>query len=317
MKKASAILFSMLALGPAAWWAARAQDEPVIRVDVELVNLFFTARDKSGTYLRDLTRDALTVFEDGKQQEIKNFSRESDLPLTIGLLVDVSGSQQQLIPEERNAASRFFREVLRKKDLAFLISFGSEVEELQDYTGSPQILERALGELRLSRSFSGLGGPIPTSGSPKGTLLFDSVYLAADEKLKGEVGRKVLVLITDGVDQGSHYKVQQAIDAAQKADAIIYSIYYSDPQFGVFGGGSDGDLKKMSEETGGRVFHVGRNETLSRIFSQIQEEMRSQYTLAYSASNDKKDGSFRKIEIRPKDKNVRILARKGYFADAK
>jgi VWFA-related protein len=291
-----------------------AQDEPIIRVDVNLVNLFFTARDKSGAYRRDLTKEAIDVFEDGKKQEIRAFSRENDLPLTIGLLIDVSRSQETLIAEERRAGSQFFRQVLREKDLAFLISFGSEVELMQDFTNSARLLEKGLDELRVSTSFSGLG-PIPVS-NPKGTLLFDSVYLAANDQLKGQVGRKVLVLITDGVDQGSHYKVREAIEAAHRADAIIYSVYYVDPRmYGVYAS-SDSDLKKLSEETGGRVFEVSGKMPLEKIFDAIQEEMRSQYTVAYASSNEKRDGEFRKIEIKPKDKNIRVLARKGYFAEA-
>jgi VWFA-related protein len=167
--------------------------------------------------------------------------------------------------------------------------------------------------LRLKSGISGLG-PIPNS-NPKGTLLFDAVYLAAHDQLAGQVGRKVLVLITDGADQGSHYKVREAIEEAHRADTIIYSIYYVDPQmYGGFGAPSNSDLKKMSEETGGRLFEVGRRQSLQQIFDAIQEEMRSQYTVAYSSSNSERDGGFRKIEIKPKDKNVRIQARKGYFA---
>jgi len=291
-----------------------AQDEPTIRVDVNLVNLFFSARDKSGAYRKDLTKDDVTVFEDGKQQELRAFSKESNLPLTVGLLIDTSRSQESLIGDERQAGAQFFRQVLHDKDLAFLISFGSDVELMQDYTGSARLLEKALGELRLKGGVSGLG-PIPTS-NPKGTLLFDSVYLAANDQLAGQVGRKVLVLITDGADQGSHYKVREAIDAAHKADAIIYSIYYVDQRaYGGFGAPSDGDLRKMSEETGGRLFEVGRRQSLQQIFDAIQEEMRSQYTVAYSSTNTAHDGGFRKIEIRPKDKNLRIQARKGYFAE--
>ena len=304
-------LRSILILGALVAAVVMAQDEPIIRVDVNLVNLFFSARDKAGAYRKDLTKDDVTVFEDGKQQDLRAFSKESNLPLTVGLLIDTSRSQESLIGDERQAGAQFFKQVLRDKDLAFLISFGSDVELMQDYTGSARLLEKALSELRLKGGISGLG-PIPTS-NPKGTLLFDSVYLAANDQLAGQVGRKVLVLITDGADQGSHYKVREAIDAAHKADAIIYSIYCVDPACGAFGG--NGDLKKMSEETGGRLFEVGRRQSLQQIFDAIQEEMRSQYTVAYSSTNTAHDGGFRKIEIRPKDKNLRIQARKGYFAE--
>lgn len=297
-------------------------DLPTIKVDVDLVNVMFTVRNKNNALISTLKKDDLTVYEDGKAQTTKYFTRETNLPLTLGLLVDVSGSQEALIPQEKYAAGQFFDQVLKTKDMAFLISFGADAELLQDSTSSAKLLKRGLEGLRLSAGVGGLHpGPVPSSRPPKGTILYDAVYLAANEKLKNEVGRKAIVLITDGVDQGSSYKLKDAIEMAHKADTIIYSIYYVDPRayggrgFGVgFGGGGDGDLKKMSEETGGRLFHVGRNNTLEDIFKQIQEEMRSQYALAYSPTNESRDGSFRKLEIRPADKTLKVQARKGYYA---
>lgn len=293
--------------------AALAQD--VIRVDVERVNVLFSVRDKNGAYINTLTQDDFEVREDGKLQEIKSFARETDLPLTLGLLVDVSGSQARLIEEERRAASQFFRTVLREKDVAFLISFGPEAELLQDSTGSARLLERALSDLRPMGGSAATvlnPGPIPTT--PRGTILYDAVYLAANEKLKSEVGRKAIVLITDGVDQGSRLKLQDAIDAALRADAVIYSIYYMDPAFYGYGGGGSGALKRMAEDTGGRMFEVGRRQTLESIFKQIEEEMRSQYAISYSSSNPARDGGFRKLDIRTKNKAYKVQARKGYFA---
>ena len=215
-----------------------AQDQlPSIKVDVDLVSILTSVRDKRGALIPTLQKEDFTILEDGKPQPIKYFTKETDLPLTIGLLVDVSGSQRNLIDIERSAASQFFREVLRKKDLAFLISFGEETELLQDYTGSPRLLTEGLGQLRASSGVSGIHpGPVPTIGGPRGTVLYDAIYLAANEKLKGEVGRKVIVVITDGVDQGSRLSRNQAIEAAQKSDAVIYSIDYSDPHaYGPFG----------------------------------------------------------------------------------
>jgi VWFA-related protein len=298
---------------------AQPQEElPTIKVDVNLVNVMFTVRNKSNGLISTLTKDDFTVYEDGKAQTTKYFTRETNLPLTIGLLVDVSGSQETLIPQEKNAAGQFFDQVLRPKDMAFLISFGADAELLQDATSSPKLLKRGLEGLRLSTSVGGLHpGPVPTSSKPKGTIMYDAVYLAANEKLKNEVGRKAIVLITDGMDYGSSYKLKDAIEMAHRADTIIYSIYYVDQRayYGRgFGGASDGDLKKMSEETGGRLFHVGRSNTLEDIFRQIQEEMRSQYALAYSPTNEARDGSFRKLEIRPNDKTMKVQARKGYYA---
>lgn len=312
-----------LSAGAAVWaQKPKAQPEPqeelpTIKVDVELVNVMFTVRNKNSALISTLTKDDLTVYEDGKAQTTKYFTRETNLPLTIGLLVDVSGSQETLIPQEKYAAGQFFDQVLKAKDMAFLISFGADAELLQDSTNSTRLLKRALEGLRLSTSVGGLHpGPVPTSRQ-KGTILYDAVYLAANEKLKTEVGRKAIVLITDGMDFGSSYKLKDAIEMAHKADTMIYSIYYVDQRayYGRgFGGASDSDLKKMSEETGGRLFHVGRNNTLEDIFKQIQEEMRSQYALAYSPTNDVRDGSYRKLEIRPSDRTLKVQARRGYYA---
>jgi VWFA-related protein len=289
------------------------ETDTVLRVDVDLVNVLFSVRDKRGALIPNLTKDDFAVYEDGKQQTVKHFTRESDLPLTIGLLVDVSRSQENLIEIEKHAAAQFFQQVLRPKDMAFLISFGSEAELLQDSTNSAALLRKGLDGLRLSTSIAGMHpGPVPTS-RPKGTILFDAVYLAATEKLRGEVGRKVVVIISDGVDQGSRYDVRQAIEAAHKADTIIYSVHYADPQYQYFGGG-DGDLKRMSEDTGGRMYRVDRKHTLDDIFDEIQQEVRSQYALSFTPTNPEKDGTFRKLEIKPLRKDLKVQARKGYYA---
>ncbi len=290
------------------------QEEAVtIKVDVDIVNVLCSVREKKGAFVKNLEKDAFHVFEDGKEQEIRYFARETNLPMTIGLLVDVSKSQDTLIEVEKQAASQFFSKVLSKKDMAFLISFGSEAELLQDLTNSPKLLREGLNELRLSTS---VGGPLPgaTGAKQRGTIMYDAIYLAANEKLKREVGRKVMVLITDGMDYGSRISRDDAIAAAQKADTIIYSIYYADSRgYGSFGS-SDGDLKRLSEETGGRVFHVSRRQSLDDIFAEIQEEMRSQYSVGYVPTNSNKDGGFRKVEIKTNDKNEKVQARKGYYA---
>ncbi len=300
------------------------QDLPApIKVDVDVVNILASVRDKHGALVPNLEKKDFTILEDGKPQEIKYFTKETDLPLTIGLLVDVSGSQRNLIEIERNAASQFFSQVLRKKDEAFLISFGEDAELLQDYTGSPRLLSDGLSQLRVNSGVSGIGpGPVPTAGQPRGTVLYDAVYLAANEKLKTEVGRKVIVIITDGVDEGSRLSINQAVEAAQKSDAVIYSIDYSDPgAYGGFGygitlggGGGEGALKKMSDETGGHMYRVDRKHTLDEVFKELQEEMRSQYAIGYTPVNDAKDGSYRKIDIKLSSKDLKAQARKGYYA---
>ena len=295
-----------------------AQDLPSIKVDVDVVSVLVSVRDKKGGLIANLEKPDFTVLEDGKPQDIKYFTKETDLPLTIGMLVDVSGSQRNLIDIERSAASQFFSQVLRKKDEAFLISFGEETELLQDYTGSPRLLKEGLNQLQVSSGVGGIHpGPVPTIGQPRGTVLYDAIYLAATEKLRSEVGRKVIVVITDGVDQGSRLTRNDAIMAAQKADAVIYSIDYSDPRaYGPFGGGGggEGELRKMSDETGGHVYKVDRKHTLEDVFKELQEEMRSQYSIGYTPSNDVKDGSYRHVEVRLANKELKAQARKGYYA---
>lgn len=297
--------------------AAGAAQDPVIRVDVDIVNVLATVRTKAGGVVGKLEKGDFTVLEDGKVQEIKYFTRETDVPLTIGLLVDTSGSQERLIETERSAASAFFKKLLRQKDMAFLMQFGAEAELLADSTNSVRQLEKGLAELRLSTPVGGLHpGPVPTMQNRAGTILYDAVYLAATDQLRGEVGRKVIVVISDGVDTGSKMSRGKAIEAAHKADAVIYSIYYADPMYRAMTGSGEGDLKRMAEETGGRVFTVSRNLPLDAVFREIDEDMRSQYAIGYTPSNSNKDGAFRKLEVRTASKEHRVFARKGYFATA-
>jgi VWFA-related protein len=294
------------------------EQAPVIKVEVDVVNVLCSVRDKNGRLITDLSKEDFELYEDGQRQEIRYFSRETDLPLTLGLLVDVSRSQERLIEQEKRAAAQFLSQVLRKKDLAFLISFGPDVQLEQDLTNSQRLLRAALEGLRVRSDPSGLyPGPVPTATKPRGTVLFDAVYLAAEEKLRAEVGRKAMVVISDGVDMGSRVKLADAIRAAHRADAIIYSIYFFDPGAyrGFWGGVSDRDLKTMSEETGGRLFRVGRNRPLESIFEEIQQELRSQYSLGYTPTNTVRDGKFRRIEIRTRRKDLRVQARKGYYAE--
>jgi len=325
MRLLAPVIALSLLFSPTALPVAVAQDAappPSIKVEVNVVNVLFNVRDKHGALIGNLNKDNFSIFEDGKEQTIKFFTRENDLPMTIGLLIDVSASQENLIGIEQQAASAFFGSVLRPKDLAFLISFGADADLLQDYTNSPKLLRRGLSDLRVNSGVGGLGpGPVPTASQPRGTVLYDAVYLASHDQLKGQVGRKALVLITDGEDQGSHYKIQEAVEAAQKADAIIYSIYYFDRgwymQHGggfMFAGGGEGYLKRMSDETGGQVFKVDRKHTLDDVFKDLQDAMRSQYSIAYTPTNDKKDGTFRRIEIKVKGENYKVQARKGYYA---
>ena len=298
--------------------------EPVttLRKDVNVVNVFFNVKDKHAAIIPDLTKADFDLFEDGKPQNIKYFSKESELPLTIGMMIDTSPSQMRVLPAEQEAGAEFLKEVMRPKDLAFLLSFDVEVDLLRDLTSNPREIEKAMSKTRINAgggsrtSIPGVGqGPIPGMGTPKGTLLYDAVYLASREVLSHEVGRKAMILLTDGQDQGSNTRLTEAIEIAQKADAIVYVILVADKGF--YGGGYYGDreMRKLTEETGGRVIDVGNHpEKLPDAFKQLSFELRNQYAIGYTPTNETKDGGFRKVEIRAKVKDSRIQARKGYYA---
>jgi len=291
------------------------QDQtPVFRKNVNVVNLFFTVKGKHGALVPGLTRDEFEVFEDGKPQTIKYFSAVSNQPLTLGILVDSSGSMQNMLPEEKIVAGDFLRQVITDKDLAFIISFDISVDLLQDLTSDVHMLRQGLERARInvgggSSGVPGIGqGPIPVS-RPKGTLLYDGVYLAADEVLSKQVGRKAMIVLTDGVDQGSRMRLRDAIEAAQKSDAICYVLLISDPHWG-----SDShEMSQMTEQTGGRLITVNNPDKLSKAFKEISDELRSQYNIGYTPTNDKHDGSFRKVEVKSKQ-GYKIQARKGYYA---
>jgi len=321
MRKFILITFTAALCAQQQQQSQRPEDAPAtIKVDVNVVNILASVRDKKGMLMPHLDKQDFNILEDGKPQTIKYFTRETDLPLTIGMLVDTSGSQVNLIGIEKNAASQFFSQVLSKKDEAFLLMFGEESELLQDYTNSIRLLNEGLNQLRLSAPVGGLGpGPVPTVGQPRGTVLYDAVYLASAEKLKEEVGRKVIVVITDGVDEGSKLPIEEAVEAAQKSDAVIYSILYEDRGFyrgfGInFGGGGEAALHKMSDATGGHVFRVDSRHPLDEVFKELQEEMRTQYAIGYTPTNDVRDGSYRKLEVKMVNKDLRAQARKGYYA---
>lgn len=298
---------------------SESQDQaPTFKVDVNVVNLFFNVKDKHGALIPDLKKEDFEVLEEGKPQKIKYYSATSDQPLTLGIMIDTSGSQTNVLPMTQEIGSEFVRDVLRPKDEAFVISFDIQVELLQDFTADPSSLRRALHKTRIntgggSSGVPGIGqGPVPIS-NPKGTLLYDAIYLAADEKLKQEVGRKALIILTDGEDQGSRTRIREAIEAAQKSDAIVYVIFEAD-RFATFGTGK-GEMKKISEETGGRVIDVGDNpKKLKEAFTQISNELRSQYYVGYTPLNQKRDGAYRRVEVKPVNKDLKIQARKGYYA---
>jgi VWFA-related protein len=299
-----------------------ADQEPVqtFKAQVNVVNVFFNVKDKHGMLIPNLTKDDFQVFEDGKPQTIKYFSAESNQPLTLGIMIDTSASQERVLDIEQSSCAQFLRAVLRDKDLAFVINFDVDVDLDQDFTNNIRDLTRALNKVQINAGIGGPpglgGGPVPTT--PRGTLLYDAIYLGADEKLKNEVGRKAMIIFTDGEDQGSRLRIQDAIEAAQKADTICYVILIADRGFYGFGGYSgDSEMRKLAEATGGRVIEVGnKQDKLKDAFNQIQNELRSQYNIGYTPANNKLDGSYRKIQIKAKG-DYKVQARQGYYAIAK
>jgi VWFA-related protein len=318
----------------------RAQDNK-ITTNVNVVNVFATVRDKKGAIVRDLKQEDFIIEEDGKPQVIKYFSRESDLPLKLGLSIDTSPSQRRVLDQERGASGKFLDQMLREgKDQAFVLHFDAEVELLQDLTDSRKLLQTALNEIEASapRQLQRRGQNDPGQPRPRGgTSLYDAVLLACDELMRKQTGRKALILLTDGVDTSSKETMTDAIMSAQKADTLVYSIYFTDsdaspPQHGgVFdrpgGGGRRGGmgrgqqsrpdgkkvLERMAEETGGSFFER-KKQTLDDVYKQIQEELRSQYSLGYTPAGEAGRG-YRRIKVTAKEKNLMVRARDGYFAD--
>ncbi|MBV8630852.1 MAG: VWA domain-containing protein [Silvibacterium sp.] len=297
-----------------------------LKVNVNLVSLYFTVRDKHNGLVSTLTKKDCNIVEDHQPQTIKNFSAETDLPLTLGILLDTSGSQQNVLPLEQEAGAHFLRSILRQKDEAFLVTFDVNVNLEQDFTNNANQLIRAMDKAEINTAggngaggVPGIGqGPFPTNGTPKGTLLYDAVAQVSRDKVSTETGRKALILLTDGEDEGSVTKPAQAIEAAQKANAIIYVILIADRPFygyGPFAYTGAAQMKKLTEETGGRVVDVGNNgKKLEAAFEQIEAELRTQYLASYTPTNNKLDGSYRKLDISCQGDGLKVQARKGYYA---
>lgn len=319
---AAAVLIALLGvadpLGPAlAQQPPTKKESPEpqqpIRVQVELVNLFATVRGKSKRLLPNLTKDNFRVFEDGQEQKIEFFSKETALPITLGVLIDTSISVERILGAEQFAASRFLQRVMRKGDLAFVASFDINVDLLSDLTEDHGRLERGVQGARVNAPVE--YGPIQRG--PRGTALYDAIYLACREKLAREAGRKALVILTDAVDAGSKVSLREAIETAQRTDTVIHILGLIDTAFYAgrrFGYDGEGTAKKLAEETGGRSLFLRDEKKLDEAFDQITEELRSQYTLGYYPTNPNRDGKFRKIKIETTSPGTKVLARKGYYA---
>jgi VWFA-related protein len=302
------------------------EDQPVatLKLNVSLVDVIFTVKDKVGSLVPHLTREDCTVSEDKAPQTLKNFVAETQQSLTLGILLDTSGSQAHVLSLEQDVGSQFLERVLKAKDQAFLLSFDVDVDLLQDYTNNPRQLARAMSkaEINTAGGNGAAGGPgagggtIPAMGKPKGTLLYDAVYLAAREKMNQETGRKAMILLTDGEDLGSRVKINEAIAEANRSNVMVYTILIADRGFyGGFGYSGYPAMKKMTEETGGRLIDVGNNgKKLEAAFQQIEDELRTQYVASYTSTNTKQDGSFRKLSVECRGDGMKVQVRKGYFA---
>ncbi len=298
-------------------------DQETLKVNVNVVGLFFNVKDKHGALIPNLTKDDFQISEDGKPQTIKYFAAESNLPLTLGILIDSSGSQLRVLDMEKQVGGAFLKQILTDKDEAYVMDFNIDAELVQDYTRDVRRLQDALNKVKINTGFTtgpipgAGGGPVPTAGASRGTVLYDAVYLSAHDMLSKEVGRKAMILLTDGEDEGSQLKIKDAIESAQKADAIVYVLLCADRGFyGSFqvGYSGEGEMRKLTEATGGRVINVGNKfDKLREAFDQIAAELRSQYNLGYTPTNNVLDGSYRKIEIKNKQ-NYKIQTRAGYYA---
>jgi len=333
---------------------ARGEQEPKIAVEVKTVNVIATVRDKHGKIIPDLNQDAFALSEDGRPQNINYFARESDLPLRLGLLVDTSLSQRRVLDQERSASYSFLDNLLReKKDLAFVVNFDFDIVLLQDFTDARPKLQAALQSLetpQLSSRARGAGGPSGGSGGDPGsgggsgrnggrrgggTHLYDAVFLASDELMGKQQGRKALIILSDGVDHGSQETLAYAIETAQRSDTIIYAILYADeegfgnhPNFGMGPGGHGGRggryppqqehvdgkkiLEEISKKTGGRLFKVSKKETVEKIYAQIEEELRNQYRLGYTPDKGAETG-YHKIQLTTYNKDLVVQTRDGYY----
>jgi VWFA-related protein len=314
---------------------------PKIAVEVKAVSVLATVRDKHAKIISNLTKDDFVLEEDGRPQTINYFARQSDLPLRMGLLVDTSLSQRRLLDQERSASYSFLDHLLREdKDLAFVIHFDREVELLQEFTPSRPKLQAALQSLQTPQFNSDRGGG-GGSGSGRGsghrgggTLLYDAIYLAAEELMSKQQGRKALIILSDGVDHGSKETLATAIATAQRADTLVYSILFKDeegygnsggPMMGQRGGGHRGGrfpqedrpdgkkiLKQISKETGGEYFEVSKKETVEKIYSQIEEELRNQYSIGYTPDKNVGPG-YHKLRVTTKQNDLVVQARDGYY----
>jgi len=284
---------------------APAQQDAVFSSDVQVVNLLATVRNKNHEILRDLTKDDFQILENGRPQTIRYFTRESDLPLTIGLMVDTSMSQVKVLDAERGASLRFLDEVLREnKDHVFIMQFDLTVQTRQPLTGSRRDLNQSLAYVDTptrNQLRSQYGG---------GTLLFDSIVDASQDIMKKQQGRKALIVLSDGGENGSDATLSDAIEAAQRAETLIYTILFSDGSYG----SNPGIMQRLAKETGGGYFEVSKKLTIDQVFALIQEDLRSQYGIGFVSDRPAPVSEFRKIQLTLKRPGLVVQSRDRYWA---
>lgn len=305
------------------------ESDEVIRVETNLTNIFFTAAYSNKRFVSNLKKEDIRVFEDGQAQEIFTFQQNTDLPLSIAILIDTSASEERTLPDEKAAARAFLEAVMRPtKDEAAIVSFTGDVTLEQGYTGNIDRLRRAIDRVEFVPPSGYIGGGVVVGGTPPisdrnqmmagSTALWDAIWASSNELLSisADNTRRAIILLTDGVDTISQVKQHEAIERAQKADALIYAIGIGDAYQG---GVDNGALKKVAEKTGGRAFFPRSEDELRTAFDQIQRDLREQYLVAYSPSNKTRDGSYRVIRIEVVDPELRkqslkLNYRPGYFA---
>jgi VWFA-related protein len=298
--------------------APQDQGQGPLKVQTNVVNVFATVRNKQHGIVTDLNKEDFKITEDGVEQKVEFFQKEVNMPITLGMLIDTSASMDRMIDAEHDAASRFLREVMRPKDEAMVITFDFDVDLVADFTQDTSVLASAIRSTRVN-SVGGGGvvtpGTFPGGTNAGGTDLYDAVYLACHDQLATEAGRKGVIILTDAEDTGSKLRMQDAIEAAQRSDAVIHVLLISD-RMATFGTGP-GVAHRMADDTGGRVIDVHNEKSLEKAFDELSEELRSQYVLGYYPTNIKRDGVFRKIQVTVARPDVKVLARKGYYAPFK
>lgn len=305
------------------------EDDEVIKIDTDVVNVLFTAQDRNRRLLTDLKQSDVKLIEDGQPQEITAFSRQVDLPLSLAILIDTSASQERTLPEEKSAAKSFLQSVIRpSKDEVSIVSFTGEATLEQGMTNNLARLNRAVDKVEFVPPSGYIGGGVTAGGTPPisgtnqmtqgSTAVWDAIWITSEEVLKAspDKTRRAIILLTDGVNTFGNKKLDDAVQAALKSEAVIYAIGVGDE---FYGGVDKGVLNKISERTGGRAFFPRDESELRKAFTQIQIEMRSQYLIAYEPTNQKRDGSYRKIEIQIANPDLSkqkatLTHRQGYFA---